>query len=225
MGVMPIAVPVLGDGLVFVNNGAVPPFEALAVTFKADKDRDGKLTPDEFPDPAFRDAVRSIDRLYGDGDGAIDAREWNGALKLMQGMNALAAIRPGAGVDQSQRESWRVTKGLPDVPSPLFYQGLLYVVKDGGILTALNPKTGEIVKQTRLQGALEKFFASPIAADGKVFLTTDTGKIAVVSAGRELSLITVNDLAEECHATPAIAHSGLYVRTRVALYHFATGRA
>ena len=220
MGVTPISVPVLGDELVFVNNGAVPPFEDLAITFKADKNRDGRLTPEEFPDPAFREAVLSIDRVYGNNDGAIDAPEWNGALKLMQGMNALVAVRPGVGVVPELRERWRLTKGLPDVSSPLFYKGVLYLVKDGGIVTALDAKTGDILKQTRLQGALDKFFASPVAADGKIYLTTESGKIAVVSASPQLNLLAVNDLGEECYATPAIANSGLYIRTREALYYF-----
>jgi outer membrane protein assembly factor BamB len=220
MGVMPISVPVLGDELVFVNNGAVPPFEDLAITFKADKNRDGKLTPEEFPDPAFREAVLSIDRVYGNNDGAIDAPEWNGALKLMQGMNALVAVRSGVGVVPELRERWRLTKGLPDVSSPLFYKGVLYLVKDGGIVTVLDAKTGDILKQTRLQRALDKFFASPVVADGKIYLTTESGKIAVVSAAPELDLLAVNDLGEECYATPAIANSGLYIRTREALYYF-----
>ena len=94
MGVMPISVPVFGDGLFFVNSGAVPPFADLAVTFKADKNGDGKLTPDEFPDQAFREAVRAIDRDRGNGDGAIDAAEWNGWLKLLDGLNAFVAVRP-----------------------------------------------------------------------------------------------------------------------------------
>ena len=94
------------------------------------------------------------------------------------------------------REQWRLTKELPDVPSPLFYKGVLYLAKNGGIVTALDPKTGDILKQTRLQGAFDKFFASPIGADGKIYLTSESGKIAVVSASRELNLLAVNDLGE-----------------------------
>jgi outer membrane protein assembly factor BamB len=99
---------------------------------------------------------------------------------------------------------------------------VLYLVKNGGIVTALDPKTGDILKQTRLQGALDKFFASPVGADGKIYLTSESGKIAVVSASRELNLLAVNDLGEECYATPAIAHAGVYVRTREAVYYFST---
>ena len=214
MGVMPVSVPVFGEGTFFVNGGAVPPFADLAVTFKADKDGDGRLTPEEFPDPAFREAVRSIDRTRGNGDGAIDATEWNGWLKLLDGLNALVGVRPSGG------EVWRLTKGLSDVPSPIFYRGALYLIRDGGILTVLHPQTGEIRKQLRLTGALDKYFASPVAGDGKLYLTGQTGKVAIVRTSSEPEVVFVGDLGEECYATPAIAHGGLYVRTREALYHF-----
>jgi outer membrane protein assembly factor BamB len=219
-GVMPISVPVFGGGLFFVNNGAVPPFEDLAVTFKADGNKDGRLSPEEFPDPAFQGAVLAIDRVYGNGDGTIDQQEWDGALRLMQGMNSLVAIRPGRSVAAEGREGWRLTKGLTDIPSPLFYQDSLYMIRDGGVLTRLNPRTGEIVTQIRLRDALDKYFASPVAGDGKVYLTSQAGKISVVRADRD-EILAMNDLGEECYATPAIANGGIYLRTAGTLYFFA----
>jgi outer membrane protein assembly factor BamB len=219
-GVMPISVPVFGGGLFFVNNGAVPPFEDLAVTFKADRNKDGRLSPEEFPDPAFQGAVLAIDRVYGNGDGTIDQQEWDGALRLMQGMNSLVAIRPGRSVAAEGREGWRLTKGLADIPSPLFYQDSLYMIRDGGVLTRLNPRTGEIVKQIRLRDALDKYFASPVAGDGKVYLTSQAGKISVVRADTD-EILAMNDLGEECYATPAIANGGIYLRTAGTLYFFA----
>jgi outer membrane protein assembly factor BamB len=220
MGVMPISVPVFGDGVFFVNNGAVPPFAELAVTFRADRDRDGRLTPEEFPDPAFQEAVRALDRERGNGDGAIDAGEWNGWLRLLEGLNALVAVRP-PGAGGVAREVWRVTRGLPDVPSPVFYRDALYMVKDGGILTALDPGTGEIRNRIRLSGAIDKYFASPVAADGKLYLIGESGKTATVRAGRDPERIAAGDLGEECYATPAIANGSVYVRTGSALYRFA----
>jgi outer membrane protein assembly factor BamB len=224
MGVMPISVPVFGHGLFFVNNGAVPPFADLAVTFKADRNGDGRLTPEEFPDPAFREAVRAIDHDRGNRDGAIDAAEWNGWLKLLDGLNALVAVRP-PGAAPTASEVWRITKGLSDVPSPVFYRDALYTVKDGGILTSIDPATGNVRKQIRLTGALDKYFASPVAGDGKLYLIGQSGKTATVRAGPEPQLIAASDLGEECYATPAIAHRGLYVRSREALYFFARRRA
>ena len=214
---MPIGSPVCDGDRVFVNNGSVPPFEALAKELKADRNGDGKLTPDEFPDPSFKEAVLAIDRVYGNGDGAVDQAEWDGALKLMQTLNALVAVR----VEGSKsKELWRITKSLPDVPSPLLYQNVLYLLKDGGILTSVDPDTGEVIRRERLAGAPGRYFASPVAADGKIYTVSESGKIAVVQAGRQWELLTVNNLGEECYATPALAQRQLLVRTRRALWAF-----
>jgi hypothetical protein len=112
------------------------------------------------------EAVLAIDRNYGNGDGAVEQQEWDGALKLMQTLNALVAVR----VDGTQvTELWRITKGLPDVPSPLLYQNVLYLLKDGGILTSVNPDNGDVLRRERLKGAEGRYFASPVAGDGKVY--------------------------------------------------------
>ena len=216
MGVMPIGSPICAADAIFVNNGAVPPFEALAKDLKGDRNGDGKLTPDEFPDPSFKEAVLAIDRVYGNGDGAVDKAEWDGALKLMQTLNALVAVR----VEGQPKELWRITKALPDVPSPLLYQNVLYLLKEGGLLAAVNPQNGEVQKRERLEGAAEQYFASPVAADGKVFAASETGKIAVIRAGADWQLLAVNELGEECYATPALVEGQILVRTRRTLWAF-----
>lgn len=218
MGAMPISVPAAGRDTFYVNSGSVPPFEVLAGRLQADRNRDGRITPDEFPDPAFRDAVLAIDRASGDGDGAVDAREWNQALALSRGSNdALVAAHAGG-------TRWRFTRSLPTVPSVLLYREVLYLVKEGGILTTLDPRKGVVLKQGRLTGALEPYFASPVAADGKVYVVSETGKVVVLKAGgRDWAILAVNDLGEECYATPAIADGRLYVRTRGSLYAFGRG--
>jgi hypothetical protein len=144
---MPVSSPVCDDTCFFVNNGAVPPFESLVNDLKADRNGDGRLTPDEFPDPSFKEAVLAIDRAYGNGDGAVDKQEWDGALKLMQTLNALVAVRING---RQPMESWRMTRSLPEVSSPLLYQNVLYLLKDGGILTSVNPADGSVLKQERL---------------------------------------------------------------------------
>jgi outer membrane protein assembly factor BamB len=95
------------------------------------------------------------------------------------------------------------------------------MVRDGGILTSLNPETGEVLKQGRLEGAIDPYYASPVAADDKVVVASQTGKVTVLKAGAEWDILSVNDLGEECYATPAIANNRLYVRTRGSLYCFA----
>jgi outer membrane protein assembly factor BamB len=216
MGVMPIGSPICEGDRIFVNNGAVPPFESLAKELKADLNGDGKLTPDEFPDPSFKEAVLAIDRAYGNGDGAVDKAEWDGALKLMQTLNALVAVR----VEGPQpKERWRTTKSLPDVPSPLLYQNILYLLKDG-LLASVNPDDGTVLKHERLSGAEGRYFASPVAADGKVYTVSEGGKIAVVKDGSQWELLQVNDLGEQCYATPALADGQILIRTKRTLWAF-----
>jgi outer membrane protein assembly factor BamB len=119
---------------------------------------------------------------------------------------------------------WRLTKFLTDASSVLIYGGVIYLVKSGGIVTTINPETGEILKQGRLQGALDEYFASPVAAEGKVFFVSQAGKVSVINAsGNNWEALAVNDLDEECYATPAIADGRIYIRTQSALYSF--GRA
>ncbi|MGH8247260.1 MAG: PQQ-binding-like beta-propeller repeat protein, partial [Gammaproteobacteria bacterium] len=115
---------------------------------------------------------------------------------------------------------WRIQKFLPNVPSPLLYEGVLYLIKDGGIVTAADPKTGQILKQGRLAGAVDTYYSSPVAGAGKVYMISQSGKVSVLRAGRQWELLALNDLEDECYATPAILDNRLYVRTRGALYCF-----
>jgi outer membrane protein assembly factor BamB len=97
----------------------------------------------------------------------------------------------------------------------------MYLIKEGGILTALDPKTGAILKQERLTGALDEYYASPVGAAGKVFLASQQGKVTVVKAGAGWEILAVNDLDDDVYATPAIVDDKLYVRTHGTLYCFA----
>ncbi len=111
-------------------------------------------------------------------------------------------------------------KFLPNCPSPLLYQGVMYLIKDGGILTSVNPKTGEILKQGRLTGALDTYYASPVAMAGRIYFMSQSGKFSVVKAGAQWELLKVNDFGEETFSTPAAVAGHLYVRTKTKLYAF-----
>jgi outer membrane protein assembly factor BamB len=217
MGVMPIGSAVCEGERIFVNNDAVPPFQALARDMKADRNGDGKITPDEFPDPSFKEAVVAMDRAYGNGDGAIDEAEWDGALKLMRTLNALVAVR----VEQSQpKELWRITRKLADAASPLFHENILYLVKDGGLLTAVDSETGQILWQERLPGAGGRVFASPVAGDGKLYLVDESGTVCVIKTGREFQVLATNKLNDNCYATPALVKQTVLVRSKHSLWAF-----
>ncbi len=77
-----------------------------------------------------------------------------------------------------------------------------------------------MLKQGRLRGAVDSYFASPVAADGKVFFASRSGMVSVLKAGAEQEMLSVNDLEDEIYATPAIADGQIYIRTRGALYCF-----
>jgi hypothetical protein len=89
-----------------------------------------------------------------------------------------------------------------------------------GIITALDPASGKLLKEGRSRDALGEYYASPIAADNKVFMASVEGKISVLKAGAQWEVLGVNDLAEETHATPALSNGRIYVLTRGQLYCF-----
>jgi outer membrane protein assembly factor BamB len=130
------------------------------------------------------------------------------------------AIRPGGSGDVTQTHvAWSSPKGSPFVPSGVVVDGILYLVNDiQSVLTAHDVKTGEVLYQGRLGVAKkEGFSASPIAFDGKVFFTNDDGETFVLKAGREFSLLHVNQLGEQTLASPALVDGKWYFRTASSL--------
>ena len=94
------------------------------------------------------------------------------------------------------------------------------MVRDGGIITALEPATGKLLKEGRNREAMGEYHASPVAADGKVYLASVEGKITVLGGGSAWQVLATNDLGQEVHATPALSGGRIYVRTRAAVYCF-----
>jgi hypothetical protein len=88
----------------------------------------------------------------------------------------------------------------------------MYLMKEGGIVSSVDPANGKILKQGRTPEALEPYYASPVAADGKIFLVSASGKVTVLKADAQWEIL----------ATPAIAGSNIFIRTRGALYSFGT---
>ena len=113
---------------------------------------------------------------------------------------------------------WRFEKSLPDVPTPLVYKNVVFLVRSGGITTTLDAQTGKVLKQGRLTGALEDYYSSPIAADAKVYIASEHGKVVVLRAAGDWEILAINDFESEIYATPAISEDKMYIRTRNALY-------
>jgi outer membrane protein assembly factor BamB len=190
--------------------------EALAAY---DANRDGKIVESEV-DPKMRKGFYLMDL---DSKGWLTEKDWLFYRARRSARNTLFAIRHGGKGDVTDSHvEWRMQKFLPNVPSPLLYQGVMYLIKDGGILTALDPKTGTILKQGRLNGALDTYYSSPVGADGKVYLISQQGKATVLKAGAQWEILALNDLEAEAYATPAIVDNKIYLRTRGTMYCFAS---
>jgi hypothetical protein len=156
-----------------------------------------------------------------DANGEVTRSEWDYYRAAMASVNGMLAIRLGGRGDVTETNvRWTYHKSVPQLPSPLIYGNVLYMVNDGGIVTVLNPQTGAEMGQGRLKGAIDHYYASPVAGDGKIFMLSETGKIAVLGTGGSLEPLVVNDLGDDIYATPAISDGKLYVRTRGWLYCF-----
>ncbi|HXE81637.1 MAG TPA: PQQ-binding-like beta-propeller repeat protein [Vicinamibacterales bacterium] len=110
--------------------------------------------------------------------------------------------------------AWQVERGSSYTPTPVVYDGLLYVCVDNGILAAYDVRTGERIYQHRIARDAGGFSASPVAAAGRLYLASEDGVLYVVRAGRTFELLARNDMGEMVLATPAISGSLLLVRTR-----------
>jgi outer membrane protein assembly factor BamB len=130
------------------------------------------------------------------------------------------AIRPGGRGDVSKTHvEWRRPSGASYVPSVLYYDGLLYMTNEVGVVTCADARTGEPVWRHRLGGV---FFASPVAGDGHVYLASETGETFVLQAGREPRVQARNDLGERLIASPAISGGRIFLRSDGTL--FAVGK-
>jgi outer membrane protein assembly factor BamB len=190
----------------------IPTFEAIAKQYA---NAAGTVTLAALPNGNARSWIDL------DSNAEVSQHEWEYYRAAMASENGLLAIRLGGKGDVTDANvRWKYHKSVPQLPSPLIYRNVLYMVNDGGIVTTLNPETGAEMGQGRLKGAIAPYYASPVAADGKVFMASETGKVAVLAPGGGLEPIAVNDLNDDIYATPAISDSRIYLRTRGWLYCF-----
>ena len=122
-----------------------------------------------------------------------------------------ASIRGGGRGDVSGSHiRWRFPTGAPYVSSLLYYQGLVYMANENGIVTAIDAETGSLIWRERLG---DVFTASPIAADGKIYLLGESGKTVVLEAGRTFRIVAENALSERSLASPAVSEGQIFIRT------------
>jgi outer membrane protein assembly factor BamB len=130
--------------------------------------------------------------------------------------DANGTIGAGAG-----GEKWRLGSGTPDVPSPLVHNGLVYLAGENGGLTCLDASTGA-VRYNRERTQTGRHRASPVYADGKIYLTARDGNFTVVAAGPNFRVLARNKLPDQFTASPAVSNGRIYLRGWDALW--AVGR-
>lgn len=127
------------------------------------------------------------------------------------------AVNPnGTGDISASGKLWESKRFAPDCPSPLIYQGLVFTIRDDGMASCLDLKSGEPYWQERLFSQNVK--VSPVAADGHIYFSSGEGECKVVRASKSFEILHSNDLDEYMIASPAIAHGAIYFRTQSTLY-------
>jgi outer membrane protein assembly factor BamB len=223
----PAVLPLIADGAVYTlepAGGGVNPFSQMLAQF--DKDKDGKIelaevSGDSLAEKLWYRIFKSIDKHIGNDDGVVTAEEWDRAFNPSQPAGGLVRTRLGGKGDVSATHVvWRVSKGLPYVTAPLLYDHILYVIRNGGILSTFDPETGKLLREARLKDAIGEYYAQPVAADGKIYFVNKDGKVTVIRPGENWEQLWTGDLEEQVIATPAIAGSRIYLRTQGTLYCF-----
>jgi outer membrane protein assembly factor BamB len=221
-GIYPAGSPVLfGNLLIAVSTGGdEPEYPAFdSVLQRLDASKDEILTPEEFAkDEDYKDHFGWLDQ---DSDGRILRAEWDAKRQESVAQRGVTGSRIGGEGDRTAANAvWRYTKSFSYLITPLVYRDAVYLVKSGGVVTTLDPRTGAVLKTGRSPEAIDQYYASPVAGDGKVFLLSHSGKVTVLKADPQWEILAVNSLDETCEATPAIAGGRIYIRTHKALYSF-----
>jgi len=212
-----------------------PSFETLIA--EHDENDDNRINRDEFPrlwtfhrpdgaEAPMNGGTVRFDHADRNKDGGITAQEWSATVRALERFRSgydthgMLAIRIDShGLLGSEEIRTLETQGIPEVPSPVYHDGYVYFVKNGGILTCLDVKTGQQVYRTRTGGRGTQY-ASPVIADGKLYTVAGDGHVSVLTLGPEPEILAINDIQDGVYATPAIVNGTIYVRTHSALFAF-----
>ena len=140
----------------------------------------------------------------------------HGLVFVTTSQDMLYAIRPEArGEVLGTQLAWKLSRGAPHVPSLLVVGDELYLFNDRGVATCVDAKTGHVHWKKRIGG---NYSASPIYADGRIYVCSEEGKVSLLVPGKEFKLLGTNDLDGKILASPAVAGQALFLRTLTHLY-------
>lgn len=211
-----------------------------------DRDGDGRLDPGEMTEhftyplrpelpvghPGFGiplpgDPERRRERQRGvfgwvdrDRDGFWTRREWEDHLAAKRNRPILMAVRPGGegNIDDSH-VVWELNRSVPEVPSPIYFGGRIYMVRNGGLIAAVDAESGDLIYRERTRGG-GGYTASPVAAGGHLYVVSERGQISVVKAGNAFDEVHFHELGEAVRVTPAINGNTIYFRSASHLWAF-----
>ena len=219
--------PTSGDGLLFsaswnlggdaLSRVSMPRWAEFAPD--GDTNHDGMLAQDEAPAGPIGERFSQMDF---NKDRRVSPAEWDAMADLFaRAQNAVLAIRPGGqGTLAPDQLAWKSTRSLPYVSSPLFHRGRLFTVKNGGLASAYEARTGRVLFQDERLGVTGDFYASAVACGERIFIANQDGTVVVLRAADTLDVLARNRMGESIMATPAIADGVLYLRTADHLFAF-----
>jgi outer membrane protein assembly factor BamB len=222
------ATPIAAEGLLFVSSWNVggdeddrvtmEPFEVFAAA--NDANRDGVLGKEEFPKGPIKDRFSQMD---ADKDGRVTREEYQFMSSMFtQAVNQLFAIRPGGKGDiTGTHVVWQVSRHLPYVSSPIYSGGRVFSMKNGGLFSCYEARTGRPFYQAERVDAAGDYYSSAVAAADRIYVASQRGVVVVLDAKSDsLHVLARNDLHEPIFASPAIVDGVLYLRTEKHLYAF-----
>jgi len=182
-----------------------------------DANNDGRLVRDELTDKVMNDRFFPMDI---DQSGDLKQEEWERYADIfVHSQNGILAIKP-SGADGELNQGavvWKSVRGAPYVATPLLDQGILWTVRDGGIVTRFSAGEGKILQMKRLTD-VGNYYASPVSVDGRVYIASRQGIVTVIANDPDWRVIDTHDFKEGIYATPFIAEGCLFIRTEKALY-------
>jgi outer membrane protein assembly factor BamB len=215
----------------------LPPLPSFDELLKNDKDGDGKVSKEEFPGDVYLfkrpnidvtgsavDLKRFFERMDQNKDGGADRYEWDAVREQMAKVRQNNQGHGLFAVDKEGKAVWREPRSVPEIASPIQYNGRVYMVTNGGIVTCVNAPDGKLLYRERL-GAAGAYFASPVAANGHLYFASAEGVITTIKDSAEkLNVVAQTSFGEPIYATPAIAGNSIFVRTAKRLYTFQLGK-